>query len=69
MHLTQVAFDAALPRLRARGFPAPDPDTGCYDLKAIDAWMDARSGLTSALVLGDPTVRMKERIARLGMRG
>ena len=26
----------------ARGFPAADPDTGNYDLAAIDRWCDAR---------------------------
>jgi hypothetical protein len=34
-------------RLYGRGFPRPDPDTGLYDLKAIEIWMDRRSGLTA----------------------
>lgn len=46
LHLTLHEFESAWPRLRQRGFPAPDPDTGNYDLKAIDAWMDRQSGLT-----------------------
>jgi hypothetical protein len=32
--------------LFARGFPPPDPDTGMYDLRAIDAWMDRRNTIT-----------------------
>ena len=42
LHLTPSEFDALLPALRARRFPNPDPTTGYYDLKAVDAWMDAR---------------------------
>lgn len=35
-------FRAALPNLGARGFPQPDPDTGNFDLLAVDRWCDAR---------------------------
>ena len=35
-------FNAVLPNLIARGFPSPDPDTGRFDLVAIDKWCDAR---------------------------
>lgn len=35
-------FVEKLPRLQARGFPAADPDTGNFDLHAIDRWCDAR---------------------------
>jgi hypothetical protein len=35
-------FKERLPRLIARGFPAPDPDTGNFDLDAIARWQDAR---------------------------
>lgn len=38
-------FAERLPDLLARGFPAADPTTGNFDLKAIEAWMDRRSGL------------------------
>ena len=43
LHLTLDEFKALLPKLRERAFPNPDPTTGMYDLKAIDAWMDRRS--------------------------
>lgn len=35
-------FDALSPNLIARGFPKPDPDTGNFDLVAVDKWCDAR---------------------------
>lgn len=47
LHLTLAEFDEMRPRLVRRGFPSPDPDTGMYDLKAIDEWMDRRSGIAS----------------------
>ena len=36
-------FVDKLPNLFARGFPRPDPDTGNFDLQAIDRWMDSRN--------------------------
>lgn len=47
LHLTYNGFIAALPALRREGFPAACNVTGHYDLKAIDAWLDMRSGLAS----------------------
>jgi hypothetical protein len=40
--LTLAQFEALLPRLLSRGFPASDPDTGHYDLDAIDRWRERR---------------------------
>ncbi len=51
--LTEAAFDELKDRLFARGFPRADPDTGYFDLKAIDAWMDRRSGLAPAIAPRD----------------
>lgn len=42
MGMTRQAFDQALPLLIGRGFPAPDPTTGRFDLDAIDKWRRAR---------------------------
>jgi hypothetical protein len=42
LHLTLDRFNEVLPRLLLRGFPAADPDTGMYDLDAIDRWRAAR---------------------------
>ena len=38
LHLTLERFQALLPKLLKRGFPPVDPDTGMYDLEAIDVW-------------------------------
>jgi hypothetical protein len=38
LHLTLEQFNQVLPNLIKRGFPAADPDTGMFDLDAIDAW-------------------------------
>lgn len=40
--LSLEAFTVALPRLEARGFPRPDPDTRNFDLEAIERWCDRR---------------------------
>ncbi|MBZ9719137.1 hypothetical protein LB519_14910 [Mesorhizobium sp. AD1-1] len=40
--LSEERFVELLPRLLSRGFPASDPDTGNYDLDAVDAWRAAR---------------------------
>jgi hypothetical protein len=42
LHLTLPEFERCRVALYERGFPAPDPTTGMYDLHAIDRWMDAR---------------------------
>lgn len=40
--LTLEEFTAKLPELRDRGFPAPDPTTGNFDMDAITAWRRSR---------------------------
>ena len=45
-------FDLIEDDLYAQGFPRADPLTGMWDLKAIDAWMDARSGIGSTAATG-----------------
>jgi hypothetical protein len=52
--LDLVRFSELLPQLMSRGFPPSDPDTGNFDLDAIDAWRAARHRrlLPSA---GEPT--------------
>lgn len=40
--ISSAAFTAKLPNLISRGFPVADPDTGNFDLEAIDRWCDAR---------------------------
>jgi hypothetical protein len=41
--LTLDRFIEVLPRLLARGFPAPDQDTGNFALEAIDQWRKMRT--------------------------
>lgn len=55
--LSPQAFALKLDALTDRGFPAPDPTTGNFDLDAIDAWRRRRhpqlfSG--ERLLLGPP---------------
>ncbi|MBR0882094.1 hypothetical protein ABIF65_003892 [Bradyrhizobium japonicum] len=53
LHLTLDRFNELLPRLQARGFPPPDPDTGMFDLEQIDRWRKDRHGTDPALT-GQP---------------
>ena len=66
LHLTLEEFETCLPRLRARGFPTADPDTGRFDLKAIDDWMDRRSGLsTESFAAKDAGANFSSRLGAL----
>jgi hypothetical protein len=68
---TLAQFEALLPKLIARGFPKPDPDTGNFDLDAIDTWRRARYphlfGGGSLMQALDASTVVRERIA--AMRG
>jgi hypothetical protein len=58
LHLTLAEFEALKDDLFGRGFPRPDLTTHHYDLRAVDAWMDVRSGLTGQGVLtAEPKAR------------
>jgi hypothetical protein len=41
--VSAAVFCEKLPNLLARGFPKPDPDTGNFDLDAIDQWCNSRN--------------------------
>jgi hypothetical protein len=62
-------FTNVLPKLVARGFPSPDPDTGNFDLVAIDRWCDARHerpfGSGSEVKARDARDVARDRIAKL----
>ena len=47
-------FNDLLPRLLSRGFPPSDPDTGMYDLDAIDEWRAARHRRQHLPDIGNP---------------
>ena len=55
LHLTPAQFEAVKPRLLARGFPPADPDTGMYDLEAIDRWRHLRHPHLFPELKGTPT--------------
>jgi hypothetical protein len=67
LSLSEAAFKQALPELLERGFPAPDPTTGHYDLKAIDKWMDSRHEPNTSLPSApkDAALGFGERMERL----
>ncbi len=73
--LSLAEFEARLPELRQRGFPAADPTTGNYDLDAIDAWRKARyphlfgDRLTTAPTARDAKDVVRQRMAGLGKWG
>ncbi len=64
-----VEFLALLPNLVARGFPTADPDTGNFDIYAIDRWCDARHshlfGEVAAMLARDAGTVAKDRIAKM----
>jgi hypothetical protein len=64
--LTEARFLACLPDLLARGFPAADDTTGNFDLKAVNAWQDRRSGLgvAAAQAAKDAQAVVAERLGR-----
>ena len=67
--LSLIEFDRLKVELFAQGFPQPDAVTGNYDLKAVEAWQDARSGLAEPLTTEHKPVNAAdgfgERLARL----
>ncbi|GEP12292.1 hypothetical protein [Methylobacterium gnaphalii] len=66
--LTEGDFARMADRLYRRGFPRPDPDTGNYDLDAIDQWRKLRNrnlfGLSDGPVARDASVAMARIEAR-----
>jgi hypothetical protein len=70
LHLTLADFNSVLPNLLKRGFPAADPDTGMYDLEAIDLWRRSRHGLASPAATAQPSApRRPSWGERLGAKG
>jgi hypothetical protein len=47
--ISEARFIECVTDLLARGFPSADATTGNYDLKAVEAWQDRRSGLAGAV--------------------
>ena len=66
---SMAEFEAVLPKLIARGFPEPDPDTGNFDLLAVDRWCDARHphlfGGSAQMQARDASTVARDRIASM----
>ncbi|QOZ52955.1 hypothetical protein [Bradyrhizobium sp. CCBAU 53338] len=69
MGMTMEAFIVALPNLLSRGFPKADPDTGNFDLDAIDAWRRLRHphlyGGRGEFAARDASTVVEDRLAAL----
>lgn len=66
--LSEARFAVVIPDLLARGFPAADPTTGNYDLRAVETWQDRRSGLkglAGAIGARDATAVVGDRLRAL----
>jgi hypothetical protein len=66
-------FAAVLPNLIARGFPKADPDTGNFDLLAVDRWCDSRNphlfGENALMQARDASAVAKDRIEKMRKAG
>jgi len=67
LHLTLPEFLELLPALHQQGFPKACAITGNYDMVAIDAWQDKRSGLAGGAASAQTSADIaKARLATLG---
>jgi hypothetical protein len=70
--LSLAEFESKLPNFVARGFPRPDPDTGLFDMVAIEKWCDARHphlfGGGSLMQARDEKDVVRDRIESLRVR-
>jgi hypothetical protein len=64
LHLTLARFNELLPNLNKRGFPEPDPDTGMFDLDAIDLWRKSRHRSAQSLALAEQNTQPSRRPVR-----
>jgi hypothetical protein len=66
LHLTLARFNAVLPNLIKRGFPEPAPDTGMFDLDAIDLWRKSRHHSAQSLALAEQNTQPSRPVRRFG---
>ena len=66
LHLTLACFNELLPNLIKRGFPEPDPDTGMFDLDAIDLWRRSRHRSDQSLALAEQNTQPSRPVRRFG---
>ncbi|HMF06066.1 MAG TPA: hypothetical protein VKE72_03515 [Methylocella sp.] len=72
--LSEAQFESCYANLIARGFPGPDPDTGNFDMHAVERWCDARhphlfGGVDAQMQARDASTVAKDRIAKLRAGG
>lgn len=68
--LSLEAFEAKLPELLARKFPAPDPTTGNFDMDAINAWRRLRNPqVYPAQLTPAPAARNADDVVRRRLAG
>ena len=66
--VSETRFVECLSDLLSRGFPGPDATTGNYDLKAVEAWQDRRSGMSGTMaahMAKDANTVIAERLAAM----
>lgn len=68
LHLTLAEFKSHLPALRRDGFPTACAITGHFDLKAIDAWLDKRTGVADTNEISDHELEalLEEALSKVG---
>jgi hypothetical protein len=66
LHLTLARFNELLPKLIKRGVPEPDPDTGMFDLDAIDFWRRSRHRSDQSLALAEQNAQPSRPVRRFG---
>ena len=66
LHLTLARFNELLPNLIKRGFPESDPDTGMFDLDAIDLWRKSRHRSAQSLALAEQNTQPSQPVRRFG---
>ena len=66
LHLTLARFNELLPNLIKRGFPESDPDTGMFDLDAIDLWRKSRHHPAQKLALAEQNTQPSRPVRRFG---
>lgn len=66
LHLTLAEFNLKREALYRAGFPQACSVTGHYDLVAIDAWLDRRSGVAGAEEPEETMEEFRKRLEAIG---
>src|ERR1700734_2184264 len=66
LHVPPARFNELLLNLIKRGFPEPDPDTGMFDLDAIDLWRKSRHCSAQSLASAEQNTQPSRPVRRFG---